>query len=168
VRWLVVAMGSLMLVGCGSSEIEGSLSTILDLEYDSVKLAYTGGQSVNDTISGGILAVRFLKASGDQAENAVLVVSEDLSGLTVQPTGQVNLAEVPPSGVGQRGVVTRDVFNDPRKTFPTLQQGYMKLDSTPVPGSGETVSGFFTVTFSLCVDFGCGRTAFASFKAQVQ
>ena len=50
--------------------------------------------------------------------------------------------------------------------FPLLSDGYMVLDD--VLRDGGTVSGFFTVTFNLGVDFGCGRTAFSSFKAQVQ
>lgn len=173
-RFAVPVAGALVLACCGQNEIQGSLSTILDLHYDSVELAYTGGQSDGGVMENGLLSVRFLQASG-QASNAVLVVTEDLTGLTVKPGGQVDLAQVPPSGVGQRGVVTRDVFNDPRKSFcqdadppGPLQRGYLKLDGTPVPGSKQTVSGFFTVTFGLGVDFGCGRTAFTGFTAKVQ
>jgi hypothetical protein len=164
---LVVAAYALALVGCGPQEIQGSLSTILDLKYDSVQLAYTGGDSDGGVMTNGVVAVRFLQASG-KSENAVLVVTEDLSALIVKPGGKVDLTEVPPSGVGQRGVVTRDVFNDPRKTFPALQHGYLQLNSTPVPGTGQSVSGFFTVTFELCVEFACGTTAFSGFQAQVQ
>ena len=174
-RWLALWAGALALAGCGSSEIQGSLSTVLDLEYDKVTLAYTGGDSDGVVMTNGQVAVRFLKSTGNQSENAVLVVTEDLTGLIVAPGSQVNLAQVPPSGVGERGVVTRDVFNDPRKTFcddadppGPIQRGYLQLNDTPVPGSSQMVSGFFTVTFNLGVDFGCGRTAFSSFKAQVQ
>ncbi|HXX32029.1 MAG TPA: hypothetical protein VEJ89_15110 [Myxococcaceae bacterium] len=166
--------GTLLLVCCGPQEVQGSLSTILDLHYDSVEVAYTGGVSDGGVMQDGSLAVRFLQSSG-QASNAVLVVTEDLTGLTVKPGGQVDLTQVPPSGVGQRGVVTRDVYNDPRKTFcddaappGPLEHGYLRLDQTPVPGTGQTVSGFFTVTFSLGVDFGCGRTAFSGFSGKVQ
>lgn len=167
--------GALLLAGCGANEIQGSLSTVLDLQYDKVTLAYTGGDSTGGLMTNGQVAVRFLRSAGAQSENAVLVVTEDLSGLQVAPGSQVNLAQPPPSNIGERGVVTRDVYNDPRKTFCNdaqppgpIGRGYLKLDATPVPGSNQTVSGFFTVTFALGVDFGCGRTAFSSFKAQVQ
>jgi hypothetical protein len=60
------------------------------------------------------------------------------------------------------------VANDPRTTFPTLQIGTLRLDSTPIPGSGDSVTGAFNVTFALCPDFACGYTAYASFSAQVQ
>ncbi|HMK73064.1 MAG TPA: hypothetical protein VK454_06975 [Myxococcaceae bacterium] len=173
-RLALPVAGMLVLAACGSNEIQGSLSTILDLHYDSVEVAYTGGVSDGGVMENGLLSVRFLQASG-QASNAVLVVTEDLTGLTVKPGGQVDLAQVPPSGVGERGVVTRDVFNDPRKDFcqdadppGPLQRGYLQLNGTPVPGSGQKISGFFTVTFNLGVDFGCGRTAFTGFNAKVQ
>jgi hypothetical protein len=162
-----VATCAVTLLCCGPQEVQGSLSTLLNLQYDSVDLAYTGGDSDGGVMTDGLVAVRFLQTSG-KTQNAVLVVTEDLSGLIVKPSGKVDLTEVPPSGVGQRGVVTRDVFNDPRKTFPALQHGYLQLNGTPVPGSGQSLGGFFTVTFELCVDFACGNTAFASFQARVQ
>ena len=66
----------------------------------------------------------------------------------------------------QRGVVTRDVFNDPRKDFPLISDGFMVL--WDVPRDGGVVNGSFSVTFQRCVDFGCGRTVFGDFKAKVQ
>ena len=115
----------------------------------------------------------------------MLEVSEKLDGLTVRTGDLVNLAEplpdfalgdagmpdgglLPDGGVfdQQRGVVTRDVFNDPRKTFPLISDGFMVLYD--VPRDGGVVSGSFSVTFQRCVDFGCGRTVFGDFKATVQ
>ena len=66
----------------------------------------------------------------------------------------------------QRGVVTRDVFNDPRKQFPLISDGFMVVYD--VPRDGGVVNGSFSVTFERCVDFGCGRTVFGDFKAKVQ
>jgi hypothetical protein len=167
VRWLGLTTCTVALLCCGPQEIQGSLSTLLNLKYSSVQVAYTGGSVDGGTMTNGQVAVSFLQPSG-KSENAVLVVTEDLTGLQVKPGGAVDLTLVPPSGVGQRGVVTRDVAGDPRKTFPALQIGLMKLNSTPVPGSGDSVSGAFNVTFALCPDFACGYTAYASFSGQVQ
>lgn len=164
---LGLSVGALALLCCGPQKIQGSLSTLLDLEYQSVQLGYTGGSVDGGVMTNGQVSVSFLEPSGG-SNNAVLVVTEDLSGLEVKPGGSVDLTLVPPSGVGQRGVVTRDVAGDPRKTFPTLQIGRMQLNSTPIPGSRKSVSGSFHVTFSLCAEFACGYTAYASFSAQVQ
>jgi hypothetical protein len=167
VKWLGLAMCTVALLCCGPQQVQGSLSTLLNLQYSNVQVAYTGGSVDGGVMAGGQVAVSFLEPSG-KSENAVLVVTEDLGGLQVAPKGSVDLTEVPPSGVGQRGIVTRDVANDPRTTFPALQIGRMSLNSTPVPGSGSNVSGSFNVTFALCPDFACGFTAYASFSAQVQ
>jgi hypothetical protein len=167
VSWLPLAVCAVALVGCGSQEIQGSLSTLLNLQYDTAQVAYTGGSVDGGVMTEGQVAVSFLQTSG-KSQNAVLIVTEDLTGLEVLPRGEVDLTEVPPTGIGQRGVVTRDVANDPRTTFPLLQIGRLELDDTPIPGSGDSVRGNFNVTFVLCADFACGFTAFASFKAQVQ
>ena len=166
-RRLTFASCALALVCCSPQQVQGSLSAVLNLKYNTVTLAYTGGSSDGGVMTNGQVAVRFIEKSGT-VENAVLVVTEDIDGLEVKPGGAVDLTQVPPSGVGQRGVVTRDVANDPRKTFPPLQRGSMKLDSTPIPGSKQEISGAFNVTFALCGDFACGFTAFDSFTAQVQ
>jgi hypothetical protein len=167
VRWLGLTTCTAALLCCGPQKIQGSLSTLLNLDYSSVQVAYTGGSVDGGVMTNGQVAVSFLEPSG-KSENAVLIVTEDLTGLQVKPNGAVDLTLVPPSGVGQRGVVTRDVAGDPRKTFPPLQIGSMKLNSTPIPGSGDSVSGAFNVTFALCADFACGYTAYASFSGKVQ
>lgn len=166
-KWLSLIGATAGLFACGPQTIQGSLSTLLDLQYSSVQVAYTGGSVDGGVMTNGQVAVSFLEPSG-KSENAVLIVTEDLTQLQVKPNGVVDLTLVPPSGVGQRGVVTRDVANDPRTTFPALQIGSMRLSSTPVPGSGDSVSGAFNVTFALCPDFACGYTAYASFSGQVQ
>jgi hypothetical protein len=167
VRWLGLAAFTLVLVCCGPQSVQGSLSTLLNLQYQNVQVAYTGGSVDGGVMANGQVAVTFLEPSG-KSENAVLVVTENLTGLQVAPKGSVDLTLVPPSGIGQRGVVTRDVANDPRTTFPALQIGRMALNTTPVPGSGASISGSFNVTFALCADFACGYTAFASFSGIVQ
>jgi hypothetical protein len=167
VRWLGPAICTVALLCCGPQQIQGSLSTLLNLQYSSVQVAYTGGSVDGGLMTDGEVAVSFLEPSG-KSQNAVLIVTENLNGLEVKPGGAVDLTLVPPSGVGQRGVVTRDVSGDPRTTFPALQIGSMKLNSTPIPGSGDSVSGAFNVTFVLCPDFACGYTAYSSFSGTVQ
>jgi len=166
-------------LACGPNKIEGSLQEILDLTYQDVQLRFAGDQ----------VAVRWTRPRGS-GEDAVLIVSEKLDGLVVRTGDYVNLAEpvpdfavealladagavdggmLPDGGIvsQQRGVVSRDVFNDPRKTFPLLSDGFMVLYT--VPGdAGTLVRGSFSVTFQRCVDFGCGRTVFGDFKATVQ
>jgi len=161
-------------LACGPTKVEGSLQEILDLTYQDIKLGFAGDQ----------IAVRW-KRQGREGKDAVLEVSEKLDGLLVRTGDFVNLAEplpdfaltdagipdgglLPDGGIfdQQRGVVTRDVFNDPRKTFPLISDGFMVLYD--VPRDGGTVNGSFSVTFQRCVDFGCGRTVFGDFKAKVQ
>jgi hypothetical protein len=166
VTWMV---GPLLVVAaaCGPKAVEGSLGEVLDLTYQDIKLNFSGSQ----------VAVRWTRPRG-AGEDAVLIVSEKFDGLTVRTGDKVNLAEIlestdggipdPDAGTteAQRGLVTRDVFNDPRKDFPSIGEGFMVLDD--VPRDGGTVKGNFSVTFSRCVDFGCGRTLFGDFKATVQ
>ena len=161
-------------LACGPNRIEGSLQEILDLTFKDVELRFAGDQ----------IAVRWTRPKGS-GQDAVLIVSEKLDGLTVRTGDLVDLAaplpdfaladagipdggQLPDGGIAsqQRGVVTRDVFNDPRKSFPLISDGYMVLYD--VPTDGGTVHGNFSVTFQRCVDFGCGRTVFGDFKAKVQ
>ena len=58
--------------------------------------------------------------------------------------------------------MTRDVFNDPRKAFPLISDGYMVLYD--VPRDAGVVNGSFSVTFQRCMDFGCGRTVFGDLQ----
>lgn len=163
-----------LALACGQTKVEGSLQEILDLTYQDIKLGFAGDQ----------IAVRWTRPRG-AGQDTVLEVSEKLDGLTVRTGDLVNLAEplpdfalgdagmpdgglLPDGGVfdQQRGVVTRDVFNDPRKTFPLISDGFMVLYD--VPRDGGVVTGSLSVTFQRCVDFGCGRTVFGDFKATVQ
>ena len=161
-------------LACGPTKVEGSLQEILDLTYQDIKLGFAGDQ----------IAVRWTRPRGT-GQDTVLEVSEKLDGLTVRTGDYVDLAAplpdfalndggvdggdlLPDGGLvdQQRGLVTRDVFNDPRKDFPLISDGFMVLYD--VPRDGGTVNGSFSVTFQRCVDFGCGRTVFGDFKATVQ
>jgi hypothetical protein len=163
----VVGPVLLAVVACGPKVVEGSLGEVLDLTYQDIKLSFSGPQ----------VAVRWTRPRG-AGQDEVIAVSEKFDGLNVYTGTYVNLAEIlePTDGgmidldagttLAQRGLVTRDVFNDPRKSFPSIGEGFMVLYD--VPRDGGTVSGSFSVTFSRCVEFGCGRTLFGDFKAKVQ
>lgn len=178
-RLPTAVLAALVGVACGQSKIEGSLGEILDLTYQDIKLGFSGAQ----------IAVTWTRPRGTGTD-AVLIVSEKLDGLSVYTGDAVDLAEIlpqfalldaglldadggplpqPDGGVVslQRGLVTRDVFNDPRHDFPGISNGFMILYD--VPGdAGTPVRGSFSVTFDRCVDFGCGRTVFGDFQATVQ
>lgn len=83
-KWLALLTFALVLTCCGPQEIQGSLSALLDLQYNTVQLAYTGGSVDGGVMTNGQVAVRFLQTSG-KTQNAVLVVTEDLDGLEVKP-----------------------------------------------------------------------------------
>ena len=142
------------LSACGSPELEGSLRELLDLHYQSAQ--------VNE--SGDEVAVRFYTPRG-AGQDLVLAVSANLGGLDLKPGQKIQLAELDPDG-NQRGTVTRNVLNDPRRTFPALEYGQLILNQLP-GNSGQDVSGSFSVTFAPGIDFACGRTVFGSFKGKV-
>jgi hypothetical protein len=95
----------------------------------------------------------------------VLAVAANTAGLELAAKTPLDLAEAAPSGQ-QRGELTRNVLNDPRTTRPGIQIGTLTLDSLPEK-TGDTITGRFNVTFVECINFGCGRTVFGSFKGQV-
>lgn len=143
-----------VLSACGPTALEGSLTELLTLHYQTVEV----------TSSGDTLAVRFYTPRGD-GEDLVLAVAANTAGLDVAPGLTVDLAEDAPSGQ-QRGELTRNVLNDPRTTLPAIQIGTLTLDQLPKE-TGQSVSGKFNVTFVECINFGCGRTVFGSFKGKV-
>jgi hypothetical protein len=151
-----MSLGALLLVGCfgcGGQQLEGSLSTVLELHY----------ARSNASSSADEMVVRFIQPLGD-GENIVLAVSASRAG--VDPTAlQFNLAETMPLG-NQRGAITRNVFNDPRTTFPPLSYGHLTFNSSLIVG--QTVGGNFSATFAPGTTFASGRTVFGSFGATVQ
>lgn len=139
--------------GCGGTHtVEGSLGEVMELQYATVELA----QSPN------LLAVNFVRPQGT-GKDTVLQVSARLEGLTLKPGVPVDLAEVVASA--PRGAVARNVFNDPRTGFPSVERGALTLDA--LPEQGKRVRGDFSVTFVNGTTFANGRTAFATFEATV-
>jgi len=138
---------------CGRQQVEGSLTEIMDLHYQQAAVASTPAQ----------LVARFTRPQG-AGEDIVLQITANLAGLA-PGTSRFDLAETMPDNT-QRGVVSRNVLNDPRTTFPAIARGALNLSGTLA--TGQRVSGSFSVTFVEGIQFASGRTAFASFGAIVQ
>jgi len=146
------ALALLACASCGGAQLEGSLSTVLDLHYSRASAASGPDQAV----------VRFIQPL-DSGENVVLQVGAQLVGLDPN-TLQFDLAEsISPNN--QRGVISRNVLNDPRTTFPPLVRGRLQFNAPLV--AGKSVSGSFNATFADGTTFASGRTVFGSFGATV-
>ena len=146
------ALALLAGASCGGPQLEGSLSTVLDLHYSRSSAASSPDQVV----------VRFIQPL-DSGENVVLQVGAQLVGLDPN-TLQFDLAESI-SQNNQRGVISRNVLNDPRTTFPPLALGRLQFNA-PL-AAGKSVSGSFHATFADGTTFASGRTVFGSFGATV-
>jgi hypothetical protein len=149
------ALAVLVLVGCGGGvePLRGSLTDQTDLEYTRSTLE----------VREGSLALRFLKARGDQ-EDTLIKIGVNTAGLTLAPGLTIDLAEALPSG-GQRGKVTRNVYMDATTELPALLRGTLKLGSD-VKGA-KIVSGEVSVTFVQGNVMGSGRAVFGPFAAEV-
>jgi hypothetical protein len=150
------SMAALLLIGsfgCGSHALEGSLGEVIDLHY-------TGSNAAS---SPDEMVVRFTRPLGS-GEDVVLAVSAKRAGLDPNAL-QFDLADTMPDGT-QRGTITRNVFNDPRTTFPPLVRGHLQFNSSL--SVGRTVGGNFSATFADGTTFASGRTVFGSFGATVQ
>lgn len=133
--------------------LEGSVSSLFDLGYES---------AVFD-VGSDTVAVRFTRKRGE-GEDVVLKVGAFTSDKPLEPNVAIDLAEKLPGG-GQRGSVTRNVLDDPRREFPDLARGKLLVDRLPV--AGETLRGEVSVTFELGTEAASGRTVFGKFEATV-
>lgn len=171
---LAILAGALALAACGDPDnppakyaLEGSLSQLMDLGYDEVRV-----KVAQDDV--GLLFVRLhpLTVVGDAGQGPA-ATTEDYPfqvgllrwGASLDGGLVADLAETTDAGV-HRATFTRDVVNDPRKTFPPCRIGGLVLDATPV--SGRTVSGNVHVTFENGIETASGRTVFVkNFTAKV-
>ena len=155
-RALPLAM-ALLSLGCGKGPphfLEGSLSAVMALGYATVV-----AQPSTDA-----LAVRFVLPRGEAGEDTVLEVAVDLHGTAFTPGVALDLAELSPAGQ-QRGSLSRNVLDDPRRTFPPLQRGTLLLDRALEPEA--RVSGELRATFENGVLAASGHTVFGTFQAGV-
>ncbi|MFL5318769.1 MAG: hypothetical protein ACJ790_03875 [Myxococcaceae bacterium] len=151
------------LCGCGqaSHELEGSLSTLVSLKYDTAELLHSDDE----------IALRFFQKR-ESGEDTTFKLSYKTSGVALQSKVPLQLEAMTPDGSGQRTSVSRDVLDDPRTTFPPVERGELTFDQAPdLSGpleAGRKVTGNLHVTFVQCTDFGCGRTVFGNFEANLQ
>lgn len=146
--------------GCASEggELEGSVSSLIDLKYERVDAQWSPGE----------LAISFVTPQGSGI-NTKLKVSAVVGDMIPEGyTGplDINLAEVLEGGA-QRGAIGRSVLDEPARTFPQLEVGQLKVDSTATE-PGSRITGDFHVTFINGTDVVSGRTIFGSFEATVQ
>ncbi|MCP3103624.1 hypothetical protein LZ198_32545 [Myxococcus sp. K15C18031901] len=158
-RWLLWTALLPVLCACGAKdgELEGSVSTLLDLKY----------QRVEALLAEGELSINFLVPQGAGA-NTVLKVSAQVGDMIPEGyTGglNINLAEVLSNGA-QRGAIGRTVLDEPERTFPPLQVGALIVQQLPLQ-QGQKVDGEFHVTFANGTHIYSGRTIFGSFEATV-
>lgn len=144
----------LLLAGCGGvGPLDGSLGDLLDLGYTKSTLELTDAS----------LALRFLKARGEHWDT-VLKVSVNVSDGAVRAGSSFDLAEELASS-GQRGRVTRNVYQDDHTAFPALLRGSLVVKSDPT--TAATVQGEVSVSFVQGSDFASGRAVFGPFAAEV-
>jgi hypothetical protein len=170
------------LAGCNSSQpgkappryrLEGSLGQVMDLGYDEARIRQTD-QDVS------VLFVRIFEldetTSDGGTSNAVGTIEDYPFKLTLALRGQplpvgvnIDLTEEDDT-MNQRGTCSRNVRNDPRKTFPRAKRGELFLERDLVSEMGvvaDYVAGNFHVTFENGIEAASGRTVFGHFNARV-
>ena len=180
---LLSAMGALILLtGCpqrnptmapdAKFQLEGSAGQLFDLGYDEarillvtedVALLFVRTRPLETRLPDGGLAMNDMTGV---TEDYPLKISYALWGDEIPVKKRVNLAEVDASDPKKpRVVATRDMLNDPRKTYPTIQIGSLIFNS--LPEAGAKVTGDFNITFSNGIETASGRTVFGHFEAKV-
>jgi hypothetical protein len=152
---LLGAVSVVWLAACGPevTGADGSLTEILDLSFDRADLE----------VSADSVALRLIKYRGAQ-EDTALKIGVLMQGAKLIPGVGLNLAEAM-QPQGQRGVVSRNVYEDDHHEFPALHRGRIVLEDDPA--KALTLRGEFSVTFEQGYQFGAGRTVHALFQAGV-
>ncbi len=153
-------------------QLEGSAGQLFDLGYDEarillatedVALLFVRTRPLEKRLPDGGLAMNDMTAV---SEDYPIKISYALWGDDIPVKTRVNLAEVDASNPKKpRVAVTRDVLNDPRKTYPTVHIGTLIFNKLPEPGA--RVTGDFNITFSNGIETASGRTVFGHFDAKV-
>ncbi len=156
----------LALSTCGNpngpkARLEGSLTTVMDLGFDDTVLTFDGTQA--------IVSYRRKKGMGFDTVLAVTTRFEQAplpdGGTESLRAGTYNLTDILLSGL-PRGVVSRQVLDDPRTMFPAIRVGEVRFANIPERGQGLPSVGDFHVTFENGVEFASGKTVFSTFQAQ--
>lgn len=153
-------------------QLEGSATQLYDLGYDEARILLA-----EDDFA--LLFVRTrplvsILADGGISDNTMVGMTEDYPikvtyakwGEEIPVKTRVDLSQVTDDEAkAPRVVVSRDVLNDPRKTYPTIRIGTLIFNKNPEPGA--TVTGDFNITFTNGIETASGRTVFGTFKAKV-
>lgn len=162
-RTLLTGLIGATLAGCGPRGtvppakygLEGSLSVVMDLGWDECFLDQTADE----------IAVRFVRKRGETADTPLKIVWA-LAGQTLNTPSTISLSEPRPDDANrQRAVVSRNVLDDKRTTFPLMVVG--KLSFLEEIRSDSTVKGQFNITFENGIEFANGRTIYGPFNAKV-
>ena len=102
--------------------------------------------------------------AGAAGQDVVLKVITHLQGTPVTANHTFDLSAALPSG-GQVGSLSRNVYNDPVTSFPPIRLGEFVVHQTPT--TGNTVGGYFSVTFQDGIAPASGQTVYANFQAKV-
>lgn len=176
--WACLALAALGLSACDIDpknpparfRLEGSLGQVMDMAYDELRILVAP-----EDISLLFVRIRPLGGGGPTdggaapmqgtTEDYPLKVAYRLLGEPAPAGGRVDLASVDMNG-SQRGVLSRNVSNDPRKTLPPILRGTLSFDRPLDPDT--VVSGDFHVTFENGIEAASGRTVFSTYSARVQ
>lgn len=151
--------------------LEGSLTQVMDLSYDEARILIAPSDVSLTFVR--IKPLGSLEEPDGGNQNQMMGVSEDypiklayqLDGEELDG-GRLDLASLDSNG-SPRGVISRNVQDDPRNTFPPLLRGTL-IFNQPLT-ERATVTGDFNLTFENGTEVASGRTVFSkSFTAQVQ
>lgn len=164
----------LLLVSCGSpnapkAKLEGSLLTVMNLDYDEAILSFSGTE----------FTVSFRRKKGTSLMGDCVTMPSSCD-TTLAVTGRLEQAPFPDGGMdalrgGQtydlpeilssglpRGVVSRNVLDDPRTMFPPIRVGEIHFANIPQQSMNLKAAGDFHVTFENGVEFASGKTVFST------
>jgi len=187
-RWaLAAAAGVVALSACSPPgqaappkfRLEGSLSQLMNLGYDEARLRLDydpNNPRPSDTL--GIEFVRVRPLSMDTLSDGGMVMGAGASEDIVLKIGYQLAGDAPPANQRldltfldqnnmSRTTLSRNVLNDPRRSFPPLRVGSLFLDRAPDRVAMNTVHGEFNLTFENGIEVASGRTVFGTFAAKV-
>ena len=173
-RAAAIALCGAIGTGCGSGTIpppkhylEGSLSVVMDLGWDNAFIDTTTDE----------VAVRFVRHKGATDDTPFKIVWAQ-AGQALNTPATLDLGEARPDDASrQRGIVSRNVLDDPRRVFPLMVvgppcdamgcRGPSKMSFVDKIKPDSKVRGQFNITFVNGVDFANGRTVYGPFTAKV-
>ena len=159
--------------------LEGSLTQLMTLGYDEARLRLDydpANPMPSDTLGIEFVRVRplgsgtlddggMVNAVG-ASEDIVLKIGYQLAGDAPPANQRLDLTFLDQNGAS-RTTLSRNVINDPRRSFPPLRVGSLFLDRAPDRVARNTVRGEFNLTFENGIEVASGRTVFGSFSAKV-